>query len=177
MLFFVLILFFSCLFLILISKVEIRIIMDNTTSIYLSFLFFSFNIRKSKKKKGNSEKNSTQGSYLKKLAKDHRLLKHLEITLNKIIIPQKQNDFTPKSILALYRICAVIFSLISYLESQSKEMTITNDAISCSIGADGFCLDFSLKFRLFSSFPFLYDYFKHRIKQKFLGVKACRKTK
>ena len=100
------------------------------------------------------------------IRKFSKRLRCIEITVRKINIPYKAQEFTTKSVLAPYNIYAVLNTVIALAKTKAKAIDIKDDAVCVSCDFTKLCLDITLRFKLFYIFPLLYDYLTVCVKRR-----------
>ena len=175
----VFVLLFTLTTALLFSKSEIRIKSNKSVEIGLKVLNLSFKIPKKKERSNNNQttnkKDSTQ--YFKLIRLIPKYIKKLEIAIYKLEIPESEAAFSPSFVLSTYGKDVLIYTLISYVASSAKSFYISNEVYK-DLHSNSFCLDLSIKFRLFFALPILFDLLVFRLKTIRKGrKKTCRKTK
>ena len=154
---------FSTFFALMMSKIDLRIKKVDNVDIYIKLYRLTFHIAKkerkrtSKAKKRSSRKNP---SYLNIISFINKHLKKAEIKIYKIVFPSNEASDSFDLIQSTYKKTAILYALISFVETRSHALCIANDAIIISSSTSQFCFDFSVKTQLFRASLILIDYLK-----------------
>ncbi len=162
-----LILFFALIYFLLTRESALNIKKNDTLEFRLAV--FGLNIRFGKNKKSENAKRTKRKErpdYLKLLSKITKRLSKSKITISKVTLPSKAEEFTPSAFLLPYGKYAAIFAVISFIDSKVKKLEIQEGAICVSRSISDFCLDITIKIKLFYMLLFLFDYFSLSIKKR-----------
>ena len=150
----------------LLSKIRIRIIKEDVTDIYITVFHFNFRINRKKKKNHRKKSEKKHPSLLRLIPRFSKRLRKCEVSVYKIKLPCKEDEFSLDYFLQPYKTDAIVFALLSYIESNVKNLNLAKLSIVHEPGLKHICLDFSLAFRAFYLLPFLFDFIFLNLKEK-----------
>ena len=153
--------------LLLICDIELHVRKQDTFE--LTVTVFHHNITFKKRQRTThqgSEKKKKKISYFKIFPKILKRLRKGELLISRITLPSTNQDFSVESFLGAYRIYAVLNASLSFISSNVKSLEISNDAISISKEESKFCLDITLKIKLFYLLLALSDYLLFSVRER-----------
>ena len=167
MVFGTLILLSASTFFLLTRDIKFNIKKKEKIEFCLTVLRHTFNFRKKEKNTSADTTNRKSISpYLKTLFKNKKRLRKARITISEIALPYKVNDFSVDSFLLPYKEFALISGIVSFLEAQFEGVEIKEGAVSVATAKNSFCLDITIKIKLFYALLFLSDSFVLSIKER-----------
>ena len=150
----VLFLFVFTICFILFAETELIIQKEEKTTITFKLPCFSFSLHPKKDKQ--KSKSIKKLPYFKLFPSIIKKLSKSKITIRKINFPVNSNDVSQNSFFELYKANAALYTLLSYISIHVDELHVCHDSI-CYDSRLPFCLDFSIKFKLYYIIPLLWD--------------------
>ena len=147
----------------LFTKVRIRIIKNRSIKIVVTLFGLKIQINRGSgetNKESTVKRNQKPLSYIHALQCISKWLKYCDIIIEKIVFPNHGVDLSVESFLRPYKEEALAYTLLSYIASHAKYLSISENAIEHSRENSTLCLDFSFEFKLFFGFLFLFDYIR-----------------
>ena len=141
-------------FFILTRRVWVRVIKDGILRIEIHLpllaLYLYDSKRKSKSKKSKKESDQLSArAYIRVIAGTLRRVKDCDVHIKRIILPLKSDKFNAMSLVAPFGYQGLIYTVITYLKSKAKKLTLSDNAIISSSDVTDAQFYVTFKLRLF----------------------------